>query len=77
MATSGCVSRTASSSAIGVADLRDDLEPGLDEQPGDALPEEDGVVGEDDPEGHAASASARIAGPDSSSLGRNPRTRLA
>ena len=43
-----------------------------------ALLEADGfdVVGEDDPERHTASASARIAGPDSSSLGRKPSARL-
>ena len=61
---------------LAVADLRDGLEAGLDEQAGDALPQEDGVVGEDDPERHTASASARIAGPDSSSLGRKPSARL-
>ena len=35
------------------------------------------VVGEHDAERHATGISARIAGPDSSSFGMNPRTRLA
>ena len=61
----------------GVAGLGDDLETGLGEQAGDALPQEDRVVSERDPERHGTGISARIAGPDSSSFGMNPRTRLA
>ena len=38
---------------VGVADLGDDLEAGLDQQPGDPLAQEERVVGQDEPEGHA------------------------
>ena len=58
---------------VGVTDLRDHLEPGVDEQPCDALADEDRVVGQDEPEGHPASTSARIAAPETCSLGMKPR----
>ena len=61
----------------GVAGLGDDLESGLGEQAGDALAQQDRVVRERDPERHGTGISARIAAPDSSSFGMNPRTRLA
>ena len=40
------------------------------------FPQQQGVVGEDDPQAHAGGTRARIAEPDSSSLGMNPSTRL-
>ena len=72
IATSGRCSRTAAQELVGVAGLADDLEAGLDEQPGDPLAQEERVVGEDEPEGHAPATRARIAAPDSSSLGMKP-----
>ena len=77
MATSGRCSRTAASRARGVASLGDDIEPGLGEEAGDTLTEQDGIVGERDADRHVAAISARIAAPDSSSFGMKPRTRLA
>ena len=35
-----------------IACLRDDVEPGFSEQPGDTLAKQDGVIGEGDPNGH-------------------------
>ena len=61
----------------GIAGLGNDLESGLGEQAGHAFPHEDRIVRDRDPERHGTGINARIAGPDSSSLGMNPRTRLA
>ena len=61
---------------VRVPGLRHDLEARLGEQAGDPLAEEQRVVGEDDPQGHAPGTSARMAAPESSSLGMNPSTRL-
>ena len=78
IATSGSVLADSREELRGVAGLGDDLEAGLGEQPGDPLAQEDasrrrgrsaGVI--------AVGISARIAAPDSSSFGMNPRTRLA
>ena len=59
-----------------VASLGDDLEACLVEQPRDPLPEEDRIVGERDPQGHVTGSIARMAMPDSSSLGMKPSARL-
>ena len=61
---------------LGIADLGDDVEPGLGQQPRDPLPQEERVVGQDEAKGHAPFNSARIAAPDSSSFGMNPRASL-
>jgi hypothetical protein len=53
--------------------LGDDVEAGLDQQPGDPLPKEERVVGQDEAKGPAPFTRARIAAPDSSSLGMKPR----
>ena len=45
----GLVHRDVAKQIVGGAGLRDDVEPGLLEQPRHALPEEHRVVGEDDP----------------------------
>ena len=58
---------------LGIAGLGDDVETGLDQQPGDPLPQEERVVGQDEAKGHAPFTRARIAAPDSSSLGMKPR----
>ena len=52
-ATSGRCSRTAAQQLVRCAHLGCDIEPGLDEEPGDPLAQEDRVVGEDESEGHA------------------------
>ena len=65
-----------SEQGLGVADLGDDIEAGLGQQPRDALPQEERVVGQDEAEGHAPFNSARMAAPVSSSFGMNPRLSL-
>ena len=77
IATSGACSRTAASRASASPDLGDDVEARLGQQPRDPLPQEERVVGQDEPEGHAPFTSARIAAPDSSSFGMNPRAAAA
>ena len=76
IATSGLCARTAEQEPVGVAGLGHDVEPGLDEQPRDPLPEQERVVGQDEAKGHVPLTSARMAGPDSSSFGMNPRAPL-
>ncbi len=77
IATSGLLLADRGEELRGVAGLGNDVESGLGEQAGHALPQEDRVVRDRDPERHGTGISARIAGPDSSSFGMNPRTRLA
>ena len=77
IATSGRCSRIAREQAVGVADLGDDVEAGVDEQPGDALAQEHRVVGEHEPQRHRAGRPGRGSpAPESSSFGMKPRTRL-
>ena len=47
---------------VRVLRLPDDVEPGLDEQAGDPLPEEHGVVGEDDPKRGSLGRGGRLGG---------------
>ncbi len=56
-----------------VADLRYDVETRVHEQARDAFAHEHRIVGEDEPERHSQSTSARIAAPETSSLGMKPR----
>ena len=55
---SGCSFATASWSAVGVTDLRDDVVAVLAEHARQAFPEEDGVVGDHDAHGISAAARA-------------------
>ena len=55
---------------LGVAGLADHLEPRLGEEAGDALPKEDGVVGDHDP--HGISALSTVPNPRGLSTARSP-----
>ncbi len=64
---SSCAQKT-----IRVVDLRDDIESCVDEEARDALPDEHRIVGEDKPNRHRWSTRARIAAPETFSLGMKP-----
>ena len=61
MATSGTMRPDGGQELVGCAGLGDDVEAGLDEQARDPLPQQERVVGEDEPESHAPSVRERIA----------------
>ena len=77
IATSGACSRTAASRAPASPAWATTSKPASIEQPRDPLAEEERVVGQDEAERHAPSTSARMAAPDSSSFGMNPRASAA